>query len=104
MTGAVLVASAAAAYQSGLPLETLWPSIANRSLTMKLRPASGPALRPMMGCFKLCGTSAPTGSSIGTEAIGAFSSQGVACGRGEPPLVNTPYNAGTQPINAGACV
>src|SRR5262245_156347 len=67
MAGAVPVAILAWAYQVGLPFETLWPAMANRSLTMKLNPARGPESRPRIGCLTVCGINAPTGSLDGTE-------------------------------------
>ena len=36
---------------------------------MKLRPASGPDLAPTSGSFSVWGTSAPTGSLLGTAIM-----------------------------------
>ena len=72
MTGAVAVAGVAAAYQSGLPLPILRPLTANRSLTMKLRPARGPELLPGIASFRVWGTRALTGSLAGTVSMSVF--------------------------------
>src|SRR5262249_2715890 len=95
MAGAVSVAGDAAAYQSGLPIETLRPSMAKRSLTMNVRPASGPETLPAIGSCKVWGTRAPTRSATGVAVMHLSlrrARYGMLFDFGP-----TPYNSGNDP-------